>query len=560
MNRRLRLSWILWAAAAVAFATASAQGIVYPNRWVFVVRSLGSDAHLDEIREIAQTAAARGLNGIVFSMGLDRLDRQPPAFFSRLEKVKEICAETGLEFIPQVFSAGYGGSILAYDRNLAEGLPVKDALFVVSGGEARLEPDPPVALANAGLEEFQGERALGYQLQDLPGEISFADREIVQEGAASLRFQDFTKHPAGNARLMQEIAVKPYRHYRVSLWARTEDVSPGPLRLQILDTRGNAMAPWTAPMPATSGWRKLTWGFNSLKNERVRVYVGVWAGRTGRFWVDDFQIEEVGLLNVLRREGTPLAVRGEESGTVYEEGRDFSPVTDPALNFRFDHDGPRLRLAAGSRIRNGERLRVSYYHGMSINDGQVSICMSEPRAYDIWREQARLLREHLRPRRFLLSMDEIRMGGTCDACRRRGLSMAEILGDAIRRQMEMIEEHNPEAETWIWSDMLDPNHNARANYYLVEGDYTGSWEYVPKHLNIMCWYYARRRESLKHFSDLGFRTMAGAYYDGDTLENPLGWLEALDQTPGAAGIMYTTWLNKYGLLAAFGDLVSRRDQ
>jgi hypothetical protein len=103
--------------------------------------------------------------------------------------------------------------------------------------------------------------------------------------------------------------------------------------------------------------------------------------------------------------------------------------------------------------------------------------------------------------------------------------------------------------------MLDPNHNARANYYLVDGDYTGSWEYVPRDLNIVTWYYAMRRPSLAHFSGLGFRTVAGAYYDADNLENVRGWLDALRETPGAIGIMYTTWENKYGLLAEFGDLV-----
>lgn len=135
--------------------------------------------------------------------------------------------------------------------------------------------------------------------------------------------------------------------------------------------------------------------------------------------------------------------------------------------------------------------------------------------------------------------------------------MAEILGDCITRQFEMLREANPEAEIFVWSDMLDPNHNARADYYLVDGDYDGSWWYVPQELGIVTWYYARRRQSLAHFSSLGFRTLAGAYYDGDTLENPLGWLEALDETPGAVGIMYTTWQNKYDLPAAFGDLVSQ---
>jgi hypothetical protein len=105
--------------------------------------------------------------------------------------------------------------------------------------------------------------------------------------------------------------------------------------------------------------------------------------------------------------------------------------------------------------------------------------------------------------------------------------------------------------------MLDPNHNARGNYYLVDGDFTGSWNYVPRELGIVCWYYAKRALSLPFFSKLGFRTLAGAYYDGDTLENPQGWLEALGQTPGALGIMYTTWENKYELLGPFGDLLSK---
>jgi len=73
------------------------------------------------------------------------------------------------------------------------------------------------------------------------------------------------------------------------------------------------------------------------------------------------------------------------------------------------------------------------------------------------------------------------------------------------------------------------------------------------------WYYEKRRESLDHFSGLGYRTIAGAYYDADDLENPKGWLAALDQTPLASGIMYTTWLDKYELLGAFGDLVSGKE-
>jgi len=268
------------------------------------------------------------------------------------------------------------------------------------------------------------------------------------------------------------------------------------------------------------------------------------------------EIEEVGLLNILRRPGTPVAVKNKETGMVYEEGKDFAPIKEPKLNFKFDHDSPLIEILPGSRIKDGEHLRVSYYHGMGVNRGQVSVCMSEPKLYELWREQAKLIHKYLAPSKYLLSMDEIRAGGSCDACKSRNMTMAQILGDCITKQAQMIRDVNPDAEIFIWSDMLDPNHNAHDNYYLVDGDFTGSWKYIPKELVIVCWYYNKRNESLKFFSSLGFKTLAGAYYDGDTLDNPKGWLEVLERTPKSCGIMYTTWRNKYELLAPFGDLVS----
>jgi hypothetical protein len=135
--------------------------------------------------------------------------------------------------------------------------------------------------------------------------------------------------------------------------------------------------------------------------------------------------------------------------------------------------------------------------------------------------------------------------------------MGEILGDCITRQMQIIRDAHPGAAVYAWSDMLDPNHNAHGNYYLVEGDYAGSWEHLPKDLIICCWYYEIRDKSLKFFSDRGFRTLAGAYYDSDTLDNCRGWLTSIDRTPGALGILYTTWRDKYDLLAGFGDLLGR---
>ncbi len=531
----------------------------YPYRWVYVSRSLQRDSDLVDIKNIVKTASESGLNGMVLAAGLDRLDGRNPEYFTRLKKVRQLCKQRNFEIIPIVLSVGYGGSVLAQDKNLAAGLPVKDALFVVQNNQAHFIPSTTAKIMNPGFEQYEGNRLKGYNFHDRPGEVSFIDREFLKSGRASLRFENFGNYEHGHARIMQEVKVDPQRCYRVSCVVRTESLEPeGAFRIMVLSPDGRNIAPFDPRIPSTSDWRQVTMGFNSLSYDRVRIYLGAWGGQSGRFWVDELRIEEVGLLNVLRRPGTPVTVQDEQTGLVYKENKDYSAIADPQLNFRFDHEPVAIEIPPGSKIRNGQRLKVSYYHGMAINRGQVTVCMSEPEVYEIWDRQIRLLHEILAPSRYLLSMDEIRAGGACQACKKRNATMAQILGDCITEQVGIIRDVNPEAEVLVWSDMLDPSHNAHADYYLVDGDFTGSWNYVPEDLVIVCWYYEKRNESLAFFSSLGFRTMAGAYYDGDTLDNPSGWLDVLEGTPGASGIMYTTWRNKYDLLAPFGNLVTTR--
>jgi hypothetical protein len=373
---------VLLAAAAAAVWAASP----LPLRWVYISRGLRSDQDVEDIRGIARTAAEKGLNGMVLSARLDSIELQPPEYLKRLEAVRQIAAENRLEIVPSIFSAGYGGAILARDRNLAEGLPVKDALYVVKGGEARIEPEVP-----------------------------------VKDGG-----------PAVEGVWTREIEVRPNRCYRVTFRAKTENLAParpfssGPFRLTVQTPDKRNLTPWRAPVTPTMDWREIRWGFNSLWYEKVRITIGAPGEKNGKVWVDGVRVEEIGLLNVLRRPGTPVTVRSDSREVTFEEGRDFERIADPQLNFRFDHEGPAIRVRPEGRIRDGERLRVSWYHGFSINDGQTTICMGEPKVYEIWRDAARRLHQAIAPPRYLLSMDEIREGGTCEAC--RGRNMGELVG------------------------------------------------------------------------------------------------------------------------------------
>ena len=530
----------------------------YPDRLVWIFGwGLGRDGDVAEVARVLDAAGRSGLNGAMVSFGLDTLCKKEPEWFRRLDQVRQACERNKLDLIPAIFSVGYGGAALAHDRNLAEGLPVENAPFLVRGAEARIVPDETVRLNNGGFEEFTGHRLKGFNFHDQPGEVSFVDAEVRHGGAASLRLENFTTNPHGHGRVMQEIRVRPHRCYRVALWIRTENLQPASaFRVQVLSGE-RSLAPREFGVPSTTDWRKLTMVFNSVDCESVRLYAGTWGGRSGRIWLDDWTVEEIGPMNVLRRPGTPVVVRSEDGTVTYAEGSDYAPLQDPAYNpYRVEHEAPPLRVLPGGRIRDGDRLRVSWYHAMLIHDSQVTVCMAEPALYEIFDHEARLLAERLKPRRVMLSMDEVRMGGTCRAC--AGRNMAELLGECVTKQVAILRRHMPGVQVYIWSDMLDPNHNAHGDYYLVNGDFTGSWRQVPKDLVIAVWGGAPRAKSLEFFEKEGFKTMVGCYYDADNLDDVKGWLDLAKPLKGVQGFMYTPWQKKYDLLPAFGELLRAR--
>jgi hypothetical protein len=550
MWRFLCFAGLALTACISAFAAAG-----FSDRFVWIFGwSLNSDSEVQQIVQVLDTAGKNGFNGAVLSLGLDTLCKQPPEYFRRLEQVKAACARNRLEIIPSVFSVGYGGAVLSHDRNLAEGIPVRDAPFLVKGDKAEFVPDPNVKLVNGGFEDYQGNTAKGMAFHDEPGRVSYIDTSTAHSGKASLRFENFSAQAAGNARVMQEVRVRPWRCYRVSVWVKTENLRPAE-NFRILVLAGERdLAPRSFNVPPTSDWRKLSMIFNSMDNTAVRIYAGVWGGKSGRFWLDDWNLEEVGPLNVLRRPGTPVTVKSEDGSITYKERLDYAPLSDPNFSFwNIDREYPFLRILPNGRIRDGQRLRVSWYHPMVIYDSQVTVCMAEPALYEIFEHEARLLWQHLRPNRVILSMDEIRMGGTCGAC--AGRNMARLLADCITRQVQILRRYNPKMQIYIWSDMLDPHHNARPNYYLVQGDYTGVWEYIPKDLIIAVWGGAPRENSLRFFSERGFQTLVACYYDADNLDEVKGWLQLTRRLSRVRGFMYTTWERKYQLLPDFGNLI-----
>jgi hypothetical protein len=266
------------------------------------------------------------------------------------------------------------------------------------------------------------------------------------------------------------------------------------------------------------------------------------------------------LVNILRRDGSPLTVTSSDGKTTYEEGKDFEPVIDPKLGrvpyegeYDFNHSGAPLRLTANSRIHDGDALNVSWYHPVLVHGSYVACCLSEPKVYDLLRDQAKRVNDLYHPKTFFMQHDELRVANWCHACQSRNLTPGALLADNARRCTKILREVSPDAEVAVWSDMFDPNHNAVKEYYLVNGTLEKSWEGLDRAVIIANWNAGKAKASLDFFAGQGHRQILAGYYDGD--DNFAVWDEAARGVPGVSGFMYTTWENRYGDLERYGQLM-----
>ncbi|MFB3879866.1 MAG: carbohydrate binding domain-containing protein [Armatimonadota bacterium] len=556
--------------AALAFQfTASCSAAVprkLDNRWLFVMKNMGNPDSLAETLALLPRAQAAGYNAIVLSDGhLYEAREDDGAYRENVLKLQAEARSHGLDLIPCVMPIGYSGSITGVDRNLAEGMPVKDALFLVHGGVANLVPDPPVSLPNGGFENANGDLFAGWDMQDYPGQSTFADHQVFRSGSTSVRMENIPQADPkwGHCRFSRTIAVKPFRQYHISAWIKTEDFeAPRTVNITVLAPTEQERSLCFAEFDIrpTQDWTQYHIVFNSLNFDEVRLYFGTWDGKAGRIWWDDVQVEEIGLHNLLRRDGCPLEVRGED-GAVYQEGIDFEPVRDPELQPGIQYHTPPagILLTPNSRIKDNQRLRVSYYHSVVIGDWQIMCCLSDPKVYDILRQQVQRVEDLLHPSAFFMQHDEIRVGNWDKACQDRHLTPGQILADNVSKCTQIIKDISPTAKVWVWSDMFDPMHNAVDNYYLVNGTWAGSWEGLRPEVGIVNWAGHLKGKNCAFFADRGHEQVLAGYYDGDRDGAAiLEWLRGTSRVPRITGAMYTTWRQEYQYLepwalAAWGN-------
>ena len=480
-------------------------------------------------------AHAEGYNGVAFSANV------APA---RAADLRAAANKYGISLIAIVM----GGNP---DRNYVEGVLSKDALFIAGNGQLNFQPDNPTKVINGNFESANGNHMNGWGFQDDEGVTTFADHEVTHGGSTSLRMESFSKNQAQHTRIAQPIKLQPQRQYRISVWVKTEKLVGAEPEVKVLTKDASGDVSFQSfHCDATQDWKHYDLAFNSLNNTDANLYLGTWSGKSGKIWWADLKIEEMALVNLLRRPGTPVTVRGE-NGMGYEEGRDYQRIVDAQLHpWAAYHDPPVVHLTPNTRIKDGERIRISYYHPIIVYQDRITYCLSEPKIFEGWREEVKAADNLLHPAGFFMSHDEMRCMNQCAACRAKNMTAGELLAWNVHKAAQIIRDVRPDAEIWVWNDMFDPMHNAVDNYYAVNGTIKGSWKGLDKGIGIVNWHGGLKGKNCPFFAEMGMKQILSGYYDGDEDGSGIAeWIGNTKGVPGIVGAMYTTWEDKYDAMA-----------
>lgn len=520
----------------------------------FVKAASTADTTFAKLKDVIRTGHDLGYNGIVlnpagsgaFSTTVG--NHTTSYFYDNFRELVAYAAQYNMELIPVGASPD---SITTIDASLIEAVPAQNRPFVVANGVAT-STGTDIA-PNADFESGNNNWNLldGITRDSTTGHLS----------TTSVKFdQSRNQNPM---RLYREFPnLQPYTAYRMSFWIKSSDFD-APLRLQIFDgqsvnpiynnasnalglgtTNGNFNASGNV-LAQTQDWTEYNVDFNTLGNSTIRVYLGTWSAGShhGAAWVDDVRIKEVGLNHTVRRTSLPVLVKSENGGTTYTEGTDYVVGTE------------KLTIPANSSIHNGDHLSVSWAQsarGLSSTWGApASACY--PQYFSNTNSVVSNTFSTMQSNKsFFVYFDEWRVMNWDSQC--GNITAGKYLENTFRGVQQGIYAQNPNADVYVWNDMFDPYHNAKPAYWMVKGDLSGGIAGLDPKTIVVNWNENGDQQvnSLKYFSDKGFKQLIALYYDDNAnLDKTNRWLNNLTSAQGLGvqgvdGFVYTTWAGDNG--------------
>lgn len=541
--------------ASGACQSASTQTSVPPQLWYFHHSYLKDAAAVQTSKVLIDKAAAAGYTGMVLWDSSIEFLQNSSWNRSYMAQVVQYAQSKGLAVMPEVASNGY--EILLENPNWAEGQRVIGTQFRVdpTGKTLQVVNSFP-GLVNGSFEEGRtgwfgyGDAGVG------------VDNTVSHKGRASA----LIANAPGNARISQSFAVQPWRQYHLRMFYKTQNFA-GFSQLEIFGDNNFSYNRVNEQLRvgANQEWKQVDFAFNSGPHSLLTILTGVWGGSKGNYWLDDISLEETGLVYVLRGASTPLTMYDPANPAhVYRENIDFGAIGDtqfagPPPYFKdYWHQPMAVPVLSAGSLRPNQLVDMNWY-AVQVVIGAASASLTDSGPAQRRVNNASAVAEVFpNAAGYLFGYDEMRQMNSTASAKAMNMTPAQLLDWHLKQTYSIFRALNPQAPIYVWGDMFDPNMNAVNNYYLVEGDLTGSWAGLPADVVIMNWNLSNLHKSAAWFAGESpqqparhSQVIAGYYDSGDGAAAASSELAHISGIPEVIGLMYTTWNDDYSQLETF---------
>lgn len=495
-------------------------------------------------------------------------------WLERMKTVANGIKDRALDLGFNTITLGFCSSLASADPNLVTGYPVVNQPMRAAAG--KLYPMSTASITNGGFEDHQNNQPIGFDLQDAPGERTFIDGSVSYIGDYSLRADAKDNEMS---RIQTTFDVEPNKQHLLVVWLKTEALSARNVMVIIrdADTKKLLTTQWPS-LPQDNGkrnyirkvnnlttdWTKQKLTFNTQGSTRVSVMLAVFGGTQGSIWWDNLHVRNKPLMNWLRRDDLPTTVT-DSNGIALTENEDLAPVIDPNLgNITFPgsydtyHKTGKISTIPTGKINNGNIVYLSGYHTQVTGRGQVGCSWHNPKVGELVSQVHERLTSEFNPDFYHYNQSEVRTGGA-EPLDKQYMSAGAAFAAATADHIQRIQAAGGDADILLWSDMHDPLHNAKEDYYQIASSMENSWEGIdPSSVIIANWWSGSKLRdkagaSLQHFDDLGFKQIIAGYYEEDVEDNFEAWQNAASGIKGIAGSMFYTNFDGYQDLAEFGE-------
>jgi hypothetical protein len=535
--------------------------------WFYLPCNFEDNGSVREAISLLSKGKECGYNGVVVSdPKFGAMKQRPLYYITNLRKFIRQADSLSIEIIPAVVNVGGSEALLQNDPSLAEGMPVKECVFRVQGGKTVIDDRANYLdlTKNSGSETDYLKK---WDYVDSPHEAV----NVQSSGTAGPTIQmkcSLSSKSRGMVRVSKKLKLRSFGQYQVDLEVKTVGVdNPDGVHITVIGLDDKKPLNYSSlGVKKNQDWTKHSIIIDTMANSNVVVWLGCWDIRDGVVYLRNPALYAVGGVNLVRREGCPVKVTDSSGDLCYEEGKDFlrweyKDLGNNGWLGKYHIAPPQvpIQITDNSAIREGQKIKVSYYYVPVIYDGQVGCCLTHPKTFAYFQEELQSIIGVFQPKRILLNYDEIRVAGQCELCRAQNKTCGQLLGDHIRKIREMVKAISPQTTVYVWNDMFDPYQNAVDDYYFAASTFKDSWQGLDDGMKVLNWNYPRRNESLRFFSDKGMAQLISSSVDVSDYEARVkNWVSSAGTVKRLRleGYMYTTWQKNYREMKHYHDILS----